>query len=57
MGVKRFDKKAQDPVLETTSYPIINLSQNVVLIKFEKKFLSNRRGIKVAFFRVQRPDY
>ena len=27
------------------------------LSNLEKKILSNRRGIKVAFFRVQRPDY
>ena len=27
------------------------------LSNLEKKFLSNCRGIKVAFFRVQRPDY
>ena len=35
----------------------LSQSQNVVLIKFGKKFLSNRRGIRVAYFRVQRPDY
>ena len=32
-------------------------AQMLYLSYLEKKTLSNRRGIKVALFRVQRPDY
>ena len=55
LGLKSSIKKRR--TLFWRPHHTLSQSQKVVLIKFGKKFLSNRRGIKVAFFRVQRPDY
>ena len=56
MGVKKLRLKTAGPCFGDHIIPYYK-AKMLYLSNLEKKILSNGRGIKVAFFRVQRPDY